>query len=600
VGNDKLDKREVATSWVLKSVCLAGWCGSLLCLVDQHPLQFPHPPRTWSPSLPSPFSSSGSSWESNRELISVDAEEALHLLSTSVSLEELSATFKQMKAGPAIAGRVVEKSQVLYFPTLTDGRAFPFHAYFVLSDGTATVPLVLWYSCCHDYFSSIRVGDLVAITGYRPRAITSFSSIYAPDASIELSLNSRQPEAKIHLLEAGISPELDALPLFPLPFLSVAELLDGKEEHAEDPLHCNVVVRLVHVGRVEVDRYKRSIFAYRWLSVRDDSTSTGMLFKLYGGQQYPELLGLQAGQLLLCTNVRLHVHIVNSRVTLTHLQTTKTSYFTPAAPTSLAFDSIPIGPRLSALLSWVIHADESLLLLQDGLVQYPPPSAQLMRPALSPTPLATLASVLSEMRHLERMQMVVQGVIVALALVDPFASGTTWLPLAELAESRSDAPATKRSRNHRRPASKKREFGPGMGVTMTLFDSDQAPLSPSIDFISPTLPSDGTAVASQGDEPERAYDLLWMVGIRGLNGDAAVEAYAPDVHCTRTQPRLPPLLAGRTLGSEVLIGDTLAQQVLARATEWNGARMVFVLDLFRHGAHYEVTLNRFARAEALA
>lgn len=59
---------------------------------------------------------------------------------------------------------------------------------------------VLWYKVVPVYFARIEPGDLVVIGGYRAQHASTYVREFAPDTKVEISLNSRNPQAVIRLL----------------------------------------------------------------------------------------------------------------------------------------------------------------------------------------------------------------------------------------------------------------------------------------------------------------------------------------------------------------------------------------------------------------
>ena len=354
------------------------------------------------------------SWLPSRSLLQLEEAETRGILARKTSLAHLAAHFKELKGDlPPVVGRVVVKSQLSYFASLNDDSrklGFPCQAYIVIDDGTAEAVTVLWYSTCRDFFTSIQPGDVIALDGYRVRSITNYGSVYSTDARIELSVNSQKPMGKIYIMHR---PSMNALLEKPLVRESLPLVCLKEARLLPDSTSCDIIARLVHVGRLEVDQYKQKHFLYRWVTLRDDSSARPLLAKLYSCSQERHLTRLRAGILLHMTNMVSRTFVFNSRVPpLCILRSSKTTFYTSAPVSPLAIDILPDTERARAVCTWALHSGEDLDFREGGLISFPPSTRfRHAPPTISPVPISLAADVAMNLRHLERRQLVVQGFV---------------------------------------------------------------------------------------------------------------------------------------------------------------------------------------------
>ena len=260
--------------------------------------------------------SSDPTWAgANREelFLASAAAKSAQINSEKSTLAHLLSTWKTYKPDsvPALVATVMKKSQVLCIGHIAERQKQPFQAYLELADGTATVSAVLWYGACQTFYNAIQVGDTITVSGYRIKAATFFSKEFSA-SSIELSLNSRNPEA-----EVGIIRPADLLPNSTLPkrrdtyHLNTCHAL----QTTVDDTVTDIAGVITFIGRVEREpAYSSSnkhFWSFRWLEITD-ATSRTVPVKLYSCGQQDEFASLRLGMLIVCTNVRVGSAVVGA------------------------------------------------------------------------------------------------------------------------------------------------------------------------------------------------------------------------------------------------------------------------------------------------
>jgi hypothetical protein len=541
------------------------------------------------------------SWVDQRERCLLNQEDAEDFVSDRKTLAYLDLHYKELDSMPCVVGRVVSKSQVVFFPHMTQSTAypFPFHSYFVIDDGTEQIAVVLWLSACRDYFRTIHIGDIVGLRGFKVKPSTTYSREFSPYGRIELAINSKNPTGELFILPIESVPDFVDLPLCVEVPITTLQSLRGMD----DGTICSVLGVVVCAGRVEIIKYKQSYHMYRWLRLRDDSTARVFHLKLFVCSQEEEFLKISAGNLFSCSDVKLHVIAVNSRVPTVHyLTTTKTSTFFSEAISPQALQHLPSSPRLTAARSWAVLTESSETFVENGLIPFPPVSHRLAPPPASPIPLAMVASTLAEMHHFERRQVVVQGFLAGVSLRSD-ENVVDWLA----AESYQQGPPPNKRRRGRKGA-KVPKFGDGKGATFKLPQhlKSAAPGAPSPAdaphpvTISSVLHVNFHASANEAQSADEPNEPVWCLRVTGLNGNESIDVVIPEAGLGTG---IPTLLRQAVPGVASEANASAADDafgVLDVCGTLASQRIVLVLDLFRHGAAVEVSLNRWCTASYLA
>ncbi|KAM6949202.1 RPA-related protein RADX [Aplochiton taeniatus] len=180
--------------------------------------------------------------------------------------------------------RIINKSNLMYYGKSDRNCECPYKASLQVCDGSAMVCVVLWNSVCADWYRSLRPGQILSLSHYRVKESYDSRTTHSHVTEIELSVNSRNPSAQIHILpESSVSP--DCLPPKPdYSFYSGNDLLSCPHANL-----CDVIGLVMFAGRSERMRSKGvqgvELLEYRWLGLEDGTTDQPIMVKLFSTSQ---------------------------------------------------------------------------------------------------------------------------------------------------------------------------------------------------------------------------------------------------------------------------------------------------------------------------
>jgi hypothetical protein len=581
-------------------------------------------------------------WQRSEDIILGSQSDAPlpELLPQRVTLAFLSTIFKPRMELPPIAGRVVSKTAPFFFPSQDKLDPEPCNAYLVIDDGTESVPVVLWYAACRNLYTSIEVGDIILLHNYKAKPLSPFCEPYCPGASLELSVNSRNPTTTVFVL----APSIIAFPSPPVVWSSIRDI-QHPQSFVDPEVLCNVVAVIVHAGRCEL-RIKKSgtaaesRFLYRWLQLRDDTSGRLLHSKVYTCGQLDVLTALQPGVIFSCTNMRVTKLICSSRIPpLSFVRTTRASLLRHAPVGDLAPAAVGASTRAHAVAAWA-HAMPDLVLLRGGLVPFPPPSHRAMPIDLPLSSFDDALHVLAALALLQREQVAVQAVVVRVGLRKPL-QAVAWRSIADArshkrrrgattfkvacgqglilgpvkpaapplptpsdsaaAAAAEEAPkargvaAAKHGRAARFPASQASQASSAASLSAPAPAPSGVAAAAQAAALSPAAggagAGEGLIVATVLDAavPEvvgpdmDTSEGSWFAVLRSLNG-ALMEVVLPG-----PSDALPPALAASGEGN-------LTAQMVQACTTIAGKRVVAVLDVFRAESGVEISVNRWHTA----
>ena len=249
-------------------------------------------------------------WAPNRDEIKLspsDAHAAQH------SPQRISALISSHKVLPhfgTVVARITKKSALRSIGNPGEKQPYPFQAYFELDDGSGRVTAVMWYKACRTYYNIIHVGDVIALENYRVRAATNFSLEFS-DAPLELSLNSQNPEAVVHLIR---TPDVSAALNMPTRDSCYTLVNRAALAGLEDGCTLDYVGVVVFVGRIqrEPPGTGKEYAPFRWVELRDASSPNITPLKLYSCGLMTEFEQVRLGMILMCSKTVLHSIVPSS------------------------------------------------------------------------------------------------------------------------------------------------------------------------------------------------------------------------------------------------------------------------------------------------
>ncbi|KAM9335144.1 RPA-related protein RADX [Symphorus nematophorus] len=297
-----------------------------------------------------------------------------------VTVSELRDSFLSGRRGVArgavqhqLIVRITNKSHLMYYGRTDRNCDCPYKAVVEVCDRTGSVCVVLWNSVCVSWYRCLKPGDIISLRRYRVK-----QRYQAEPDDIEISVNSRNPAARIALLpESSVSPE-HLPPAPPYSFYTSEELL-GRPHGVV----CDVIGLLTFAGRPERIRSKdgrgAELMEYRWLRLEDGTTDQPIMVKLFSTSQPEAHNKLHPLSVVVCSRLKL---IRAADRTDVSFYLTNTAY-TQVYCTGLGHHSEMSYRKLRPVrqfLQWLRSQDDGQVLgraLIGGFFVYPPPAVSL-------------------------------------------------------------------------------------------------------------------------------------------------------------------------------------------------------------------------------
>ncbi|XP_027025118.1 RPA-related protein RADX [Tachysurus fulvidraco] len=293
-----------------------------------------------------------------------------------VSLAELRRRFLSgsLRRRGALCVRIMHKSRLMYYGKADQSCECPYKAELQVADSSISVRVVLWNSVCLDWYRCLQPGQVLRLSRYRVKDSYSNRSGEDAEPNIEISLNSRNPTAKVAIIpKQQVLPEWD-LPDLPHNFLSGYELQTSPHSTI-----CDVIGVVVFVGRQErigsKDGRRSEFEEYRWLQLTDGTTDQLITIKLFSTSQPDIQSRIQPMVLIVCTRLKLIRNKVGSATTFGYLSNTLfTQVYCTGTGSHSAMPYRGIRP-VRQFLQWLKQVDEANMLdraVIGGYFSYPP------------------------------------------------------------------------------------------------------------------------------------------------------------------------------------------------------------------------------------
>ncbi|XP_074555106.1 RPA-related protein RADX [Halichoeres trimaculatus] len=309
-----------------------------------------------------------------------DKEEEEEDLCPDVTVSELRESFLCGLRGVArgtvkhqLIVRIINKSHLMYYGKSDKNLDCPYKAVLEVSDPTGSVCVVLWNSVCVSWYRILKPGDIISLRHYRVK-----HHYQAEPDDIEISVNSRNPAARIAILpESSVSPRHTPPPPT-YSFYNSKELLD--RSHGDV---CDIIGLMTFSGRAERIRSRdgrgAELSEYRWLRLEDGAGSRPIMVKLFATSQPESYSKLHPLSVVVCTRLKV---IRDPDGTNHHVYLTNTSN-TQVYCTGLGHHSEMNYRKLRPVrhfLQWLKSQDDQQVLsraLIGGFFTYPPPPVSL-------------------------------------------------------------------------------------------------------------------------------------------------------------------------------------------------------------------------------
>ncbi|XP_026877599.2 RPA-related protein RADX isoform X1 [Electrophorus electricus] len=293
-----------------------------------------------------------------------------------VSLAELRRRFLSGSRRPrgALCVRIFHKSRLMYYGKAEQSCECPYKAELQVGDGSMSVCVVLWNTVCLDWYRCLQPGQVLRLSRYRVKESYSSRSGQDSELNIEISLNSRNPTAKVGIVPPQqVSPDW-SLPDLPHNFLSRQELLNCPLSNI-----CDVIGVVIFVGRQERIRSKdgrrSEIEEYRWLQLQDGTSDQPIVIKLFSTSQPDIQSQIQPMSLVVCTRLKLIRNTVGSATAFEYLTNTPlTQVYCTGTGSRTVMPYRGLRP-VRQFLQWLKQVDEASVLdraVIGGHFSYPP------------------------------------------------------------------------------------------------------------------------------------------------------------------------------------------------------------------------------------
>ncbi|XP_072191963.1 RPA-related protein RADX isoform X1 [Excalfactoria chinensis] len=246
----------------------------------------------------------GDIWVAEQPPARVDVD-----VSKLISLGQLETTWRSRVHFRPLLVRVLHKSRLRYYGKPEKKMDMPYQAYFEVADGSGMMSMVLWNSLCPQWYNSINVGTVLLLEQYAVKDSYPFKTQPTPRdsqmkrfATIEISLNVRNPPTKISIIsEEMVKPEW-GLPEVKYQFITRSELDDLPNNHS-----CDVIGLVTFVGRVERTRKKEDsedFWLYRWVHAIDGTSDQPFILEIFATSQPDVFERIHPMTYLVCTQMR--------------------------------------------------------------------------------------------------------------------------------------------------------------------------------------------------------------------------------------------------------------------------------------------------------
>uniref|UniRef100_A0A8C0IHZ1 RPA1 related single stranded DNA binding protein, X-linked n=1 Tax=Bubo bubo TaxID=30461 RepID=A0A8C0IHZ1_BUBBB len=231
------------------------------------------------------------------------------LVSKLTSLGQLEMTWRSRVHFHPLLVRVLYKSRLRYYGKPEKKLDMPYQAYFEVADSSGMMSMVLWNSLCPEWYNSMKVGTVLLLEQYAIKTSYPFKTQPTPGdsqmkrfATIEISLNVRDPPTKISIIpEDMVKPEW-GLPEVKYRFITRSELDNLPNNHS-----CDVIGLVTFVGRAERARKREhgeDFWLYRWAHAIDGTSDQPFILELFATSQPDVFEHIHPMTYLVCTQMR--------------------------------------------------------------------------------------------------------------------------------------------------------------------------------------------------------------------------------------------------------------------------------------------------------
>ncbi|XP_074771372.1 RPA-related protein RADX [Athene noctua] len=267
----------------------------------------------------------GDMWVADKAQAQVDVD-----VSKLTSLGQLEMTWRSRIHFHPLLVRVLYKSRLRYYGKPEKKLDMPYQAYFEVADSSGMMSMVLWNSLCPEWYNSMKVGTVLLLEQYAIKTSYPYKTQPTPGdsqmkrfATIEISLNVRDPPTKISIIpEEMVKPEW-GLPEVKYRFITRSELDNLPNNHS-----CDVIGLVTFVGRAERSRKREhgeDFWLYRWAHAIDGTSNQPFILELFATSQPDVFEHIHPMTYLVCTQMRVVRDLTESPSSTIYLTTSNES-----------------------------------------------------------------------------------------------------------------------------------------------------------------------------------------------------------------------------------------------------------------------------------
>uniref|UniRef100_A0A8C5U9Z6 RPA1 related single stranded DNA binding protein, X-linked n=1 Tax=Malurus cyaneus samueli TaxID=2593467 RepID=A0A8C5U9Z6_9PASS len=355
----------------------------------------------------------GDVWVRDKPPVQVDVD-----VSKLTNLGHLEMTWRSRVHFPPLLVRILHKSRLRYYGKPEKKMDM---AYFEVADGSGMMSMVLWNSLCPEWYHTMKVGSVLLLEKYAIKTSFPFKTHPTPGdsqmkkfATIEISLNGRDPPTEISIIpEDMVKPEW-GLPEVKYRFITRSELEDLPNNHT-----CDVIGLVTFVGRAERARKREQgedFWLYRWAHAIDGTSDQPFILELFATSQPDVFERIHPMTYLVCTQMRVIRNLTENP--------SRTIYLTTSNESQIFITGWHKGQpyakddKVKNFIQWTKSQSESDQIKKTiigGYYPFPRPPESFLKYSESVLkPIGEIGKEIEDLHYREHKQIAVQGIISAI------------------------------------------------------------------------------------------------------------------------------------------------------------------------------------------
>ncbi|XP_060105385.1 RPA-related protein RADX [Heteronotia binoei] len=345
------------------------------------------------------------------------------------SLFHLEMSWKTKMSFQPLLVRVLNKARLRYYGKPDTKLDVPYQAYFEVADHSGMMSLVLWNSLCLEWYNSLKTGTVLLLEQYAVKPSYPFKTQPSPGdlhmkrfSSIEISLNVRDPPARIHIIPESKVKKEWKLPEIKYRFITRSELPNLPNNH-----FCDIIGLVKYVGRTERTRKREhgeDFWIYRWVHVVDGTSEEPFILELFATSQPDIFEQIHPMTYLVCTQMRVIRDTTENGSCTTYLTTSNESQmFITGWHKGQPYTK---DTKVKSFIQWIKTQKEAYHMEKTGMGGYYPfpPVPNTFSKYCKNNKVESILTTISEMKkeieslhYREHKRIAIQGIISAIRYV---------------------------------------------------------------------------------------------------------------------------------------------------------------------------------------